>query len=158
LVVLTDQPGIAIGLAAERAGTIRAAVRATAAVYQARVPVAEVIVRRVFGVGGAAMTNRHAHVTRWAWPSGDWGSLPVEGGIEAAYRAALEASEDPDALRAEIRGRLESIRSPLRTAERFGIEAIIDPRDTRPLLCEWVRDAYAVLAGLLRRPSFGLRP
>src|SRR6185437_6624834 len=56
LVVLTDQPGIAIGPAAERAGTIRAAVRATAAVYQARVPVAEVIVRRVFGVGGAAMT------------------------------------------------------------------------------------------------------
>jgi propionyl-CoA carboxylase beta chain len=23
---------------------------------------------------------------RYAWPSGDWGSLPLEGGIEAAYR------------------------------------------------------------------------
>jgi acetyl-CoA carboxylase carboxyltransferase component len=118
LVVLTDQPGIAIGLAAERAGTIRAAVRATAVVYQATVPVAEVIVRRVFGVGGAAMTNRHAHVTRWAWPSADWGSLPIEGGIEAAYRAALEQAEDSDALRADIRERLDAIRSPLRTAER----------------------------------------
>jgi acetyl-CoA carboxylase carboxyltransferase component len=158
LVVFTDQPGIAIGLAAERAGTIRAAVRATAAVYQATVPVAEMIVRRVFGVGGAAMTNRHAHVTRWAWPSGDWGSLPVEGGIEAAYRAALEASEEPDALRAEIYARLEAIRSPLHTAARFGIEAIVDPRDTRPLLCEWVRDAYAVLPQQLGRPAFGLRP
>lgn len=158
LVVFTDQPGIAIGLAAERAGTIRAAVRATAAVYQAGVPTAEVIVRRVFGVGGAAMTNRHAHVTRWAWPSGDWGSLPVEGGIEAAYRAALEASDEPDALRAEIHARLEAIRSPLRTAERFGIETIVDPRDTRPLLCEWVRDAYAVLPQQLGRPAFGLRP
>jgi acetyl-CoA carboxylase carboxyltransferase component len=158
VVVFTDQPGIAIGLAAERAGTIRAATRATVAIYQATVPVAEVIVRRVFGVGGAAITNRHAHVTRWAWPSADWGSLPIEGGIEAAYRADLAASPDPDALREEIRRRLDAIRSPFRTAERFGIEELVDPRDTRPLLCEWVRDAYTVLPEQLGRPSFGTRP
>jgi acetyl-CoA carboxylase carboxyltransferase component len=158
LVVVTDQPGIAIGLQAEREGTIRAATRATAAVYQATVPTAEVVVRRMFGVGGAAMTNRHAFAARWAWPSADWGSLPVEGGIEAAYRAQLEAADDPDALREQIRSALESIRSPFRTAERFGIEEIVDPRDTRPLLCDWVLDAYRVLPEQLGRPSFGLRP
>jgi acetyl-CoA carboxylase carboxyltransferase component len=158
LVVMTDQPGIAIGLEAERSGTIRLATRATAAVYQATVPAAEVVIRRVFGVGGAAMTNRHAYAARWAWPSGDWGSLPVEGGIEAAYRAQLEAADDPDALREEIRAKLEGIRSPFRTAERFGIEEIVDPRDTRPLLCEWVHDAYRVLPENLGRPSFGTRP
>jgi acetyl-CoA carboxylase carboxyltransferase component len=158
LVVLTDQPGIAVGLAAEREGTIRTATRATFAVYQATVPTAEVIVRRMFGVGGAAMTNRHGFVTRWAWPSGDWGSLPVEGGIEAAYRADLEAADDPVALRREIHARLEAIRSPFRTAERFGVEEIVDPRDTRPLLCEWVRDAYAQLPSQLGRPAFGVRP
>jgi acetyl-CoA carboxylase carboxyltransferase component len=157
LVVLTDQPGIAIGLEAEKAGTIRAATRATAAVYQASVPAAEVIVRRAFGVGGAAMTNKHVFAARWAWPSGDWGSLPVEGGIEAAYRAQLEAAEDPDALRAEIHDALEGIRSPFRTAERFGIEEIIDPRETRRLLCDWVKDAYRLLPERLGRPSFGTR-
>jgi acetyl-CoA carboxylase carboxyltransferase component len=158
MVVLNDQPGVVVGLEAERRGTLRPAARAIAAMYGARIPVAEVIVRRVFGVGGAGMTNRHRHVTRWAWPSGDWGSLPVEGGIEAAYRADLDASDDPQALRAEIQERLDAVRSPFRTAERFYIEEIIDPRDTRPLLCDWVDDAYALLPELIGRPAHGTRP
>lgn len=158
VVSLTDQAGLAIGLAAEQTGAIRDGARAIAAAYQANVPVAEVIVRRVFGVGGAGQVNRHGHITQWAWPSGDWGSLPVEGGIEAAYRADLEASDDPDALLADIHERLEKIRTPLRTAEHFGVDDVIDPRETRALLCDWVRDAYNVLPRLVGRPSFGARP
>ncbi|HEU5199587.1 MAG TPA: carboxyl transferase domain-containing protein [Ktedonobacterales bacterium] len=158
IVVLTDQPGLIIGTSAERRGTIRYGVRAISAVYQATIPGAEIIIRRVFGVGGAGMTNRHRFTRRYAWPSGDWGSLPIEGGLEAAYRAELEASEDPAALIEAIRTRLDAVRSPFRTAERFGIEEIIDPRETRPLLCEWVRDAYALLPQQLGRPSHGTRP
>jgi len=159
VVTFTDQPGLLIGTRAEQRATIRHGVRAIAAVYQASVPGAEIIMRRVFGVGGAGMTNRHRLTRRWAWPSADWGSLPVEGGIEAAYRADLEQADDPAALLTEIRARLDAVRSPMRTAERFGIEEIIDPRETRPLLCDWVRDAYAVLRGSPpSRPAFGLRP
>lgn len=158
IVTLTDQPGLVIGRNAEKRGTIRYGVRALAAVYQATVPTAEIIIRRAFGVGGAGMTNRHRFVQRYAWPSGDWGSLPMEGGIEVAYRRELEASENPATLIEEIRERLEKVRSPLRTAEHFGIEEIIDPRDTRPLLCDWVKDAYALLPQQLGRPSFGTRP
>jgi acetyl-CoA carboxylase carboxyltransferase component len=66
--------------------------------------------------------------------------------------------DDPDALREQIRARLDAVRSPLRTAGKFGIEEIIDPRDTRPLLTEWVTDAYRALPALLGRPSFGTRP
>ena len=158
IVTFTDQPGLLIGTRAEQRATIRHGVRAISAVYQAGVPGAEIIVRRVFGVGGAGLTNRHRIVRRWAWPSADWGSLPVEGGIEAAYRADLESAEDPAALLAEIRARLDSVRSPLRTAERFGVEEIIDPRETRPLLCDWVHDAYAALPSHPGRPYFGTRP
>ncbi|HEX6778785.1 MAG TPA: carboxyl transferase domain-containing protein [Ktedonobacterales bacterium] len=158
IVTITDQPGLVIGSAAERRGTIRYGVRAISAVYQATVPGAEIIIRRVFGVGGAGMTNRHRFTRRYAWPSGDWGSLPIEGGLEAAYRAELEASDDPAALIEIIRARLDAVRSPFRTAERFGIEEIIDPRETRPLLCEWVHDAYALLPQQLGRPSHGIRP
>ncbi|HEY0418157.1 MAG TPA: carboxyl transferase domain-containing protein [Acetobacteraceae bacterium] len=156
VVVLTDIAGIAVGTLAERQGTIRYAARAIAAVYQATVPTAEILVRKCFGVGGAGMTNRHGYVQRYAWPSGDWGSLPIEGGLEAAYRSELEASDDPQALLEEIRGRLEAVRSPFRTAEAFGVEEIIDPRDTRPLLCE-----FANLAAPLRTPGqsfFTMRP
>ena len=52
-------------------GTIRHGARAITAVYQARVPQAELIVRRVYGVGGAGIVNRHRAGRSWAWPSGD---------------------------------------------------------------------------------------
>lgn len=148
VVHLVDQPGFVIGAEAERAGTMRFGVRALNAVYQASVPWCSVILRKVFGVAGAAHTNASRVHHRFAWPSADWGSLPLEGGIEAAYRADLEASADPEAMLADIRARMDAIRSPFRTAEAFDIEEIIDPRDTRPLLCE-----FASLAAPLRAPG-----
>ncbi len=74
-----------------------------------------------------------------------WGSLPIEGGVEVAYKSELEAAEDPAAHLEAIRERLNRVRSPFRTAEKFGVEDIIDPRDTRPLLCEFAELAWRVL-------------
>src|SRR3954447_6375783 len=155
-----DQPGFVIGSAAERAGTIRRGTRALVGVYQATVPWCSVLVRKVYGVAGAGHGNHAALNLRYAWPSGDWGSLPIAGGLEAAYRRELEASEDPAALRAEIEARLTAVRSPFRTAERFGVEEIVDPRDTRPLLCDWAQRAYEILAHELGDgpKARGLRP
>lgn len=156
MVNLVDIPGFVIGLEAERAGTVRHGGRALAAVTQSRVPWCSVIVRKSFGVAGGGHTD-HARVQhRFAWPSGDWGSMPVEGGVEAAYRAEIEAAPDPEARRQEIEDRVNRVRSPLRSAEHFLIEEMIDPRDTRPLLCE-----FANLAAKLREPgpvTFGVRP
>ena len=148
VVHLVDIPGFVIGLDAEKAGTIRHGARALAAIYQAKVPWCSILVRKAFGVAGAAHQNHARLHYRYAWPSGDWGSLPVEGGIEAAYRAELEASSDPAKLHGEIEERLNRYRSPFRVAEAFGVEEIIDPRDTRPLLCE-----FAGLAAGLREPG-----
>ena len=129
-----------------------------AAVYQATVPWISIILRRVFGVAGAAHGNAQALNLRYAWPSGDWGSLPIEGGVMAAYRREIEASPDPDARRREIEEMLNELRSPFRTAEAFGVEEIIDPRDTRRLLCEWVEMAYEVLPQDLGPKRRGIRP
>ncbi len=158
VVNFVDQPGFVIGVDAEKAGTIRHGARALAAVYQASVPWVQIIVRKVFGVAGAAMGNAQKLNLRYAWPSGDWGSLPLEGGIEAAYRRVLDEADDPVAKRQEILESLEGIRSPLRTAEAFGVEEIIDPRDTRRLLCEWVGEAYRIIPTLLGPRTHGLRP
>jgi propionyl-CoA carboxylase beta chain len=143
---LVDQPGFVIGTDAERAGTMRRGARALFAVHQTSVPWCSVLVRKVYGVAGAAHQNHSRLNVRYAWPSGDWGSLPIAGGLEAAYRRELEAAEDPVGLRAEIETRLNRVRSPFRTAERFGIEEIIDPRDTRPLLCAWAKRAHQLVA------------
>lgn len=158
IVSLTDQAGMTIGSAAERAATIRHGARAITAIYQARVPQAEVIIRRVYGVGGAGIINRHRASRSWAWPSGDWGSLPSRGGIEAAFRAHLDSVADRDAELDRLARRLDAVSSPFRTAEHFGVQDLIDPRDSRPLLCDWVQDAYRVLPEQTGRPSFGTRP
>ncbi|MDQ1448317.1 MAG: hypothetical protein QOC79_1288, partial [Actinomycetota bacterium] len=156
VVHLVDNPGFVIGTDAEKAATIRYGARALAAIYQATTPWCSVIVRKVYGVAGAAHQDASKLSYRFAWPSGNWGSLPLEGGIEAAYKAQLEAAADPDALRAEIEQRLTARQSPFKTAEAFLVEEIIDPRDTRPLLCE-----FAELAARVLRPgptARGLRP
>jgi acetyl-CoA carboxylase carboxyltransferase component len=146
VVHLVDNPGFLIGLESEKAGTIRHGARTLAAIYQAQVPVCSILVRKAFGVAGAGHMNASKLLFRYAWPSADTGSLPIAGGLEAAYRAELEASDDPDTLLAEIEERLTRVCSPFRTAEAFRIEEIIDPRDTRPLLCE-----FANLAAPLRQ-------
>jgi acetyl-CoA carboxylase carboxyltransferase component len=156
VVHLVDIPGFLIGIEAEQAATIRYGARALAAVFQARTPWCSIIVRKAFGVAGMGHQSHERYGLRYAWPSGDWGSLPVEGGIEAAYRAEIEAAPDPAARLAEIEDRLERLRSPFRAAEAFAPEEIIDPRDTRPLLCE-----FAELAAPLRTPGprrHGMRP
>jgi acetyl-CoA carboxylase carboxyltransferase component len=156
VVHFVDNPGFMIGKQAEQEATIRAGVRALTAVYQATVPWCTIIVRKVFGVAGAGHQNHTRFHYRYAWPSADWGSLPVEGGVEAAYKAELDAAPDRDALAAEITARLNRMRSPFRSAEKFQIEEIIDPRETRRLLCE-----FASIAAPLRgtgRASFGYRP
>lgn len=158
VVNFVDNPGFLIGSAAERAGTVRAGARALVAVYQATMPWISILIRRCYGVAGAGHGNAQGLNLRYAWPSGDWGSLPIEGGVQAAYKREIEASADPAARRREIEEGLSRYRSPLRTAEAFGIEEIIDPRDTRPLLCEWVEGAYGLLGSGVGPKGRGCRP
>jgi len=156
VVHLVDCPGFLVGLQAEQTATIRAGVRAMTAIDQCTVPWCTVIVRNVFGVAGALHQPPGRLSLRYAWPSGHWGSLPLEGGIEAAYRADLDAATDPAAKLTEIEDRLNKLRSPFRSAETFWVEEIIDPRDTRKLLCEFVRLAEPLLTP--GPASFTMRP
>ena len=146
VVHLVDNPGFMIGGEAERTGTIRYGVQAMNAVYKATVPWASVIVRRAYGIAGSAMSNAENFQYRFAWPSGDWGSLPIAGGLEVAYKSDIESAEDPAARLAEIKAKLDKVTSPFRTAEQFSVEDIIDPRETRPLLCEFADLAWRKLA------------
>jgi acetyl-CoA carboxylase carboxyltransferase component len=158
VVNLVDNPGYMVGPDAERVGTIREGVRSLFAVYQASVPWVSVIVRKAYGVAGGAHQNSRRFNMRYAWPSGEWGSLPIEGGVDAAYRREIEAAPDPAARRREIEERIERLRSPFRTAEAFDIENIIDPRDTRRLLCEWAAMAHKSSARTLGPTKRGMRP
>ncbi|MFC1916517.1 acyl-CoA carboxylase subunit beta [Chloroflexota bacterium] len=149
IIYLVDVPGYMIGLDAEKTGTIRKACRLHAAMHQATVPWVSVLIRRCFGVAGSGHAPYNRLGLRYSWPSGRWGSMPIAGGAMAEFRRDIEAAPDPEAKRKEIEERLRKQSSPLRTAEEFGmfgIEDVIDPRDTRPLLCEFVKQAWEVTA------------
>ena len=154
VVHFVDCPGFAVGVKAETAGVTRAGVRAMTAVYQADVPVCSVVIRKAYGLAGSVMMNQSKTKWRYCWPSGDWGSLPMAGGIEAAFRKELSEADNPEELKAQLYRKFEAIRSPFRTAESFLAEEIIDPRDTRALLIDYIHHAQRVLAPGERRVTF----
>jgi acetyl-CoA carboxylase carboxyltransferase component len=151
-----DCPGFLIGKRSEQDATVRYGTEVLVALREAQMPYCTVVIRKAFGIAGAANRKPGSESMRIAWPSGDWGSLPLEGGLEVAYKAELADSDVPDELKAEIAERLNRLRSPHRSAEFYEIEQIIDPLDTRPMLCDWVRLARRTISP--SAPSWGYRP
>ena len=118
-----------------------------------------VLVRKVYGVAGAGPARAGAQpALRMA--IGRLGLAAHRRRPRGCLPARARVRRDPAALRAEIQARLDAVRSPFRTAERFIVEEIIDPRDTRPLLCDWAARAHELAAhDLAEGPrSRGLRP
>ena len=161
IVNLVDNPGFAVGVAHEMAGTIRKGGEWMIAFSQASVPIFTIIMRRSFGVAGNNYATPKASASaRVVWPAADVGGIPPEGGIEAAYKRQLAEAADPVALRAEIEARIESVRGPIGPLNRFQMEEMIDPRDTRLWICEWAENAWRVVtqpSRLTPRP-LGFRP
>lgn len=162
IINFVDQPGVMFGLEAECAGTMRDAIRAIAAIEQARVPWFSVMIRRAFGVGGGMHGPKHGPEGRSlnhrvAWPTARWGSIPIEGGVAAAYRRDIESSADPKARRDELEAYYHRLSSPFRTAERFGIVDIIRPAETRDAIRDWLDDAVQLCARQIGIKQRGLR-
>jgi len=147
IVHFVDQPGTVVGVEGEKMGNVRGSVRVISAIEQSKVPWCAVVIRRLYGLAGNAYSRIQGINLHYAWPSARWGSIPIQGGIEAAYRAELEAlgPEERKARIAELEKRYEHLESPFLTAEKFRVPDIIDPRETRPVLCHWIEDAYRVL-------------
>ena len=136
IVSFVDEPGFMIGSASEKAATIRHGTAAIAAVMQSRVPWASIIVHKVFGVAGAAHFGPDGFVL--SWPSAATGALPVEGGVAVAFARQIAEATDPEALRAELEEKLAAGQSPFPRAEGFSVHELIDPRETRARLCDWL--------------------
>ena len=158
---LVDNPGFAVGIEHEMAATIRKGGTWMIAWAQMTMPMFTVIMRRSFGVAGNNFAAPRAAVNpRVVWPAADVGGIPPEGGLEAAYKRQLAEAADPVALRAEIEARIESVRGPVGPLNRFQMEEMIDPRDTRRWICEWVADAWrnVSLPSNLGPRAMGFRP
>ena len=159
LVFFADIPGLMVGVESEADAILREGVRARFIGFEVSVPVFTVIVRKCYGVAGGGVIDRKGLNFKIAWPSGNWGSLPIEGGVKAAYRREIESADDPQAREREIEEELRQLASPFRTAEAFAIEDLIDPRETRPYLCQFIEALQPRLKTQVGpKPKYGVRP
>jgi methylmalonyl-CoA decarboxylase subunit alpha len=159
LVFLVDVPGFMVGRDAEAAATLREGMRSVYVALQASVPMYTVVIRKCYGMAGMGATDKNGLDLKIAWPSAEWGSLPIEGGVAAAFRREIEGAADPKAHEAELEAEVRALASPFRTAEAFGVEDIIDPRDTRAYLGRFIDAAQGKLRTTLGpKAKYGVRP
>ncbi|MGI9591328.1 MAG: carboxyl transferase domain-containing protein, partial [Myxococcota bacterium] len=156
IVSFVDEPGFMIGPEAEKAATIRHGMEAMFAVLQTKVPWFAVVLRKAFGV--AAGIHLGPDATVMAWPSAEAGSMPVESGVALAFRREVEEANDPEARRREIEEEIAAAQSVFPRAEEFGVHELIDPRHTRPRLCEWVEEIQPQLRLLSGPVRYAPRP
>ncbi|KAF7126238.1 hypothetical protein CNMCM5793_002733 [Aspergillus hiratsukae] len=151
IVQFVDVPGYAIGTVAERNATMRWGVELAKTYFATTTPIFNVITRRAYGVAGGIMLGARDPVVQVAWPSGQWGSLPLDGGIEVGHRQELREAEQRGGKEGkaarynELEEEYLRLMNPVRTANAFGVQEIVDPKDTRKICCGWVRHVYEVL-------------
>jgi acetyl-CoA carboxylase carboxyltransferase component len=156
VISLVDEPGFMIGSRSEQAGTIRFGTEAIFAVVQSTVPWVSVIIRKTYGVAAAAHFAPNAYTL--AWPSAEGGTLPLEGGVAVAFGREIAAAPDPEARRRELEEAFAAGRSPFARAESFGVHDLIDPRRTRPMLCDWIDRIQPLLREHTGPRSYSIRP
>lgn len=149
MVYFADEPGFLSGPDQQRQGILRAGAKILCTTLRTQMPWISIIIRQLYGVAGQCHERPSGMFKRVAWPSAHWGSMHISGGVSAAYRRIIDESDDPEAKRKEIEQRLDALASPFRTAEAFNIEDIMDPRDTRPMLCEFMELAQPILSSQL---------
>jgi len=156
IITIVDEPGFTIGPDAEAAGTILTGTSAVLAAHTCQVPWASVLIRRAFGVAAAAHFGPNSYVI--AWPSAQTGALPVEGGVAVAFSREIAAAADPEKKRRELEEALEAKMSPFPRAEHLGVHELIEPQETRPMLCEWLDTVAPLLPSLCGPVAFPFRP
>ncbi|KIW25794.1 uncharacterized protein PV07_08938 [Cladophialophora immunda] len=146
IVQFVDVPGYAIGTVAEKQATMRWGVELGKAYISTTIPIFSVLTRRVYGVAGGIMVACRDPMASVAWPSGEWGSLPLDGGIEVGHRWELKQAEEAGKkkeLYTQLEDEYRRLMNPIRTANAFGVQEIIDPAHTRRVVAEWALHIYA---------------
>jgi hypothetical protein len=132
LLFLQDVPGVMTGPSAEKEGTLREGVAVVYALAQADVPRVTVVLRKAFGFGACAMCGWGGEQSLVvAWPTADFASLPVSGGVAAAFKDEILNAADPAARQREIEGRFRDGTDPFNAAARFTVHDVIRPSETR---------------------------
>jgi acetyl-CoA carboxylase carboxyltransferase component len=136
LVFLMDVPGFMVGTKVEEAGIIRHGAKMLYAVANATVPKVTVVLRKAYGAGYYVMNGRaYEPDLIVAWPSAEISVMGAEGAVEIVMRRQVEEAEDPVAKKRELIDAYRKIIDVYIAAHNAMIDDVIDPRETRPVIC-----------------------
>jgi propionyl-CoA carboxylase beta chain len=143
LVTFVDVPGFLPGTAQEFGGIIRHGAKLLYAYCEATVPKLTVITRKAYGGAYDVMSSKHVRGDlNLAWPAAEIAVMGPEAAVEIVYRKEIAALPEADRAAASRR-RAEEYRerfaNPYAAAERGYVDAVIDPRETRPWLIRGLR-------------------
>jgi acetyl-CoA carboxylase carboxyltransferase component len=137
LVTFVDVPGFLPGTDQEYGGIIRHGAKLLYAYCEASVPRIQVITRKAYGGAYVVMNSKSIGADlAFAWPSAEIAVMGPQGAVNIIFRKELEAAEDPVTRQAElVEEYTERFANPYVAAERGYVDDVIDPSDTRAVLC-----------------------
>ncbi len=141
LVTFEDVPGFLPGTEQEFGGIIRHGAKLLYAYAEATVPKLTVITRKAYGGAYCVMASKHIRTdVNLAYPTAEIAVMGPEGAVNIVYRRDFVKAADPEAARREkVEEFRERFANPYVAAERGYIDAVIQPRDTRPKLIAALR-------------------
>jgi len=141
LITFEDVPGFLPGTQQEYGGIIRHGAKLLFAYAEATVPKITVITRKAYGGAYCVMASKHLRTdVNLAYPTAEIAVMGPEGAVNIVYRRELQKAEDPEKLRREkVDEFRERFANPYIAAERGWVDAVIEPRDTRPKLIAALR-------------------
>ncbi len=129
LLFFADVPGVMTGSKAEQEGTLRRGLRMAHVLGQTTVPTVSVVVRKAFGMGGVAMCGQGmGQVLTLAWPTAEFGTMPMSGAVQAAHRRDLESGK---MTMEELSSGYDTYNDIFGPAESFQVDDIVEPSETR---------------------------
>jgi propionyl-CoA carboxylase beta chain len=127
-------PGFLPGTQQEYGGLIKHGAKLLYAYCEATVPKLTVITRKAYGGAYDVMSSKHIRGD-WnvAWPGAELAVMGPEGAVNIIFRKEIEASKDPDGLRAQkVAEYKEKFANPYVAASLGYLDDVIEPRETRP--------------------------
>ncbi len=142
LVYLMDVPGFLVGSQVEKEGIIRHGAKMLYATSEATVPKVTVIMRKAYGAGYYVMCGKgYQPDTIVAWPFAEISVMGPEGAVNIIFNKQVEASDNPEATRAELVAKIRESINPYLAAGWAMIDDVIDPAETRRVIVRGLEQA-----------------
>lgn len=134
LLTIADVPGYLPGSDQEWSGIIRHGAKLLWCYSEATVPKITLVTHKDYGGSYLAMCSRDLGADYvLAWPMAEIAVMGAEGAAAIIHRREISAAEDSDAkLKEKIEEYRNLLYNPYIAASRGYIDAVIQPRDTRP--------------------------